>query len=239
MAKTFLGAAASGSSHADATITLGVGGPIGTVVAVITGAITGGSSSAVPTDSRGNTYVNQDTFGINVTLFIGWRDCTLGTALQIGDTITIPGSGTNDVAGYAWALDAVTGFDGTPGTANGEGRNAAGSAVSFSLQNAAQTNANDYMVAAVIANSATTLTGVTAGWVAESTANVTTSANNLRMWGFSETVAATGTYPLAGTLGASVAWESVAGRYAYTPGGAFVPRADRITLQAVSRSSVR
>lgn len=211
MAITFLGSGSSASANTTATITVGVTVPVRADVIVMICDDIGGSLIA-PTDTGGNTYTVVDNFTQGGVMHIGFYRATLTTQLVNTNTITVAATASVQWCIGAWQLDAVTGFDGTPTTTNGEGRGA-GTAVSLNLQNGALANATDYLVAAVAALSATTLTGVTAGWNLDGT--VTTGGSTNRMWCFSQTTAATGTFPLSGTLGASVNWEAVVGPYTF------------------------
>jgi hypothetical protein len=224
VAITFLGAVASVSTGD--TVSLTMAQDIGTsygIVAIEANELggTGGSFG----DDKGNAYTSDDPgFGIASTNFIRvWRTGPVATPLAVGDKINCNVGTSQQGAFAAWAFNDWAGNDGTNGTNNAEGRATASTAPSDNLQSSVTTNANDVLFGAIMANDNVTLSGVTAGWNAESTASVLSGASTLysgkfvKLWPFSQTVAAAGTYHLAGTLsGTGSTWLLVVGQYKYT-----------------------
>ncbi len=146
--------------------------------------------------------MQDDSFGISGIL-IGVSHCLTPTALSAGNTITpVSSLAATRQLWHAYSFDLPIAFDGTPGTSNGEGRASASTAVSDNLQSLVTTNANDCLFAGVLSSVAATLSGVTAGWNAASTPSVATDTS-LTLFAFSQTVAATGTYNLSGTITSS------------------------------------
>lgn len=237
MAITYLGGAASQSAGGACTITLGVGVTTAQGIVVLA-TIDTNVHPVVPTDTAGNTYTQVDAFSQAGTVDTGIFHSLTPTALSIGNTITPSSSlGTQRQAWHAYSFDLPTGFDGTPGTTNGEGR-ATSTAVSGTFQELLTANANDCAFGCVACDTNSTLTGVTAGWNAASTPSVITDNNLLKLFAFSQVLSATGTFPLQGTLGTSSNWVMMNAAYKFTAGGAaFIPPAPRIVRQAVNRAS--
>jgi hypothetical protein len=221
MAITYLGGAASQSAGGNCDITLGVGVTTSQGIVVL-GGINTNHAPITPTDSASNTYTVDDAFSFNAVIDIAVFSCLTPTALSIGNTITPSSSiAPNRQLWHAYAFDLPTGLDFVPNTTPGEGR-ATGTAVSANLQNLTTTNANDCLYGAVLCDTNSTLGSVTAGWNAASTPSVITDTN-LKLFAFSQVVSATGTYPLAGTLGTSSNWEVSVTGYKFTPVSAGQP----------------
>lgn len=202
-----IGTASSKTSGNTLTFTVPFGGiPVGhTLIARLLHDYTAGGPTM--SDTRGNTYTRDRTAANSgTTMRMSIFSCTVSTALQAGDTITISLS-TSVVARVA----VIDEFVGVAGPISIDAQNGlGGSSTAPSLPNTT-TNADDLLVAMVgvegpIDDSYTDDT--IHQWSGLTRAGTTggTSTTNKTMNGAFRSIGATGTYTYAPTLGASANW---------------------------------
>lgn len=235
---TTLGQGASQS--VSQAVTINGSAASGDLVVLYIGSDFGTSPAFTISDSSGgsNTWTQDEGFA-SVAGSGGLRNDMYRSVLSASITsVTVtPNAGTR-VALYVWKIQTPSGSPpgDNMGTKEGAGRSTTGSTtISSNLQTWTTTNANDDIIIGVSSPSSTTLTGVTGGWTAESTASVATDLG-LTVWGFHGELTSAGSQSIGGTLGASVQWCLIGGQYKYTS-AVFVAAPLKTNLVAVNRGA--